>query len=335
MVDSNNPPSGGTAELIENSEADVDQELEDKVGAAIADSLDEEEQPAEQQAKPAESETAPEESNEEAEEKEPEAEAEEDPKQDEDKPPATVKLKDGSEVPLDELVNGYYRQSDYTRKTQDLAKERKAFEESRDAATQRLLQADQVSRRLAELADSLVKARQPKAPDPALLQTDPVGFLQQKEAYERAQAEISQFGQALTEHKRREEERQATQKAERVERERQLLHEKLPPAAIQAFTKDIQDIAEKAYGFTLEEIGQVEDHRYMLVLKDALEMRKIRNQKMETVRQGKNAAPPMKPAARQAPNARVNGAVKANWDRLRQENSEEAAMAVLDDSLFT
>jgi hypothetical protein len=77
MAESNNPPPGGTAELIENSEAAVEQELEDKVGAAIADSLDEEEQPAEQQAKPAEGET--EESNAEAEEKEPEKEEEAEP----------------------------------------------------------------------------------------------------------------------------------------------------------------------------------------------------------------------------------------------------------------
>lgn len=40
------------------------------------------------------------------------------------------RLKDGTEVPLDELENGYLRQSDYTRKTQELAQQRAEAEQA-------------------------------------------------------------------------------------------------------------------------------------------------------------------------------------------------------------
>lgn len=44
--------------------------------------------------------------------------------------PQTYTLKDGTEVPLDELEGGYLRQSDYTRKTQELAQQRAEAEQA-------------------------------------------------------------------------------------------------------------------------------------------------------------------------------------------------------------
>jgi hypothetical protein len=43
---------------------------------------------------------------------------------------AKVKLADGTEITIDELQKGYMRQSDYTKKTQELAQKRKETTQS-------------------------------------------------------------------------------------------------------------------------------------------------------------------------------------------------------------
>ncbi len=58
----------------------------------------------------------------------PETEAEAEPTDDGE---TIIALPDGKEVPLAELVKGYQRQADYTRKTQAVAEDRKALEQSR------------------------------------------------------------------------------------------------------------------------------------------------------------------------------------------------------------
>lgn len=49
-----------------------------------------------------------------------------------------VRLSDGTEVSVKELMDGHLRQEDYTRKTQQVAQERKSVEEARSVVEQRL-----------------------------------------------------------------------------------------------------------------------------------------------------------------------------------------------------
>ena len=55
----------------------------------------------------------------------------------------TIRLSDGTEVTLDELERGYLRQSDYTRKTQDVARQREELEQAQQLMA--ALEADPVS----------------------------------------------------------------------------------------------------------------------------------------------------------------------------------------------
>jgi plastocyanin len=330
MVDSNKPPPGGTAELIENSEAAVEQELEDKVGAALEDSLDDEEQPKEQEAKPADGETTDEESNEEAEEKESESEkdAEEEPEK-----PTTVKLKSGEEVTFDELERGYMKEADYRRKTQEVAKNNRELE----AAAQRLIQQDQAVKRELAFVEAAMKELLPKPPDPQLLGTDPVGFLQQKEAYQEAVSRLHRVRQTAQTVDGRLQETQKAQTQEERQAELQQLTEKLLTLRTDqgrtAFYQKASDVLGKAYGFTPDEIGSWTDHRFLVAADHLIKWHDLQSKKMEAVRKAKEA-PPMKPAARQSPNARSEQSRKTAWDRLRQDRSEEAAAAALPDDIF-
>lgn len=86
-----------------------------------------------------------------------EPEAEPEPEDTDDDP--TVALPDGSEVKLSEMAKGYLRQSDYTRKTQALAEERKTFDAAKKQHADTVRQVEQaLSARVAEL-EAAAKAR--------------------------------------------------------------------------------------------------------------------------------------------------------------------------------
>jgi hypothetical protein len=98
----------------------------------------------------------------------------------------TVKV-DGEdiEVGLDELVNGYSRQSSYTKKSQALSQERKEFEEQRDAVLQeRSVYADMLSK----LQNRLLSEDTIPEPDwDALFDENPIQATRQKYEWDKAQ----------------------------------------------------------------------------------------------------------------------------------------------------
>jgi hypothetical protein len=75
-----------------------------------------------------------------------------------------------------DLKAGSLRNADYTRKTQEVAEQRKQFETQSSVVKQREQQLEQNSQYIARLIQAIV----PAAPDPATMQTDPMGYLQQK-----------------------------------------------------------------------------------------------------------------------------------------------------------
>jgi hypothetical protein len=85
-------------------------------------------------------------------------------------------------VTLEELQQGYSRTSDYSRKTQQLAEQRKQFEQ----------QATQIQAERTQLAENLKAVEQflsnpVPQPDQNLINSDPSEYLRQKDAYEKHQ----------------------------------------------------------------------------------------------------------------------------------------------------
>ncbi len=224
----------------------------------------------------------PEEAGEEIEEaagdEEPEAEggeeeedgAEEEPGEDEEEeePVYTVKV-DGEEieVPLSELIAGYQKDADYRRKTAALAEERRALEAK--AAEVEQLRAELLQRleRYAQAGDD--------EPDWAKLaeELDPWDFQKRRAAWEAEQREKQR---AL-------EERQAILMAEhqrRVQEGLQKLLEQFPewrsdPQKMEADKRAMLEAA-RAYGFTDQEFYSATDWRVFVLLRDAMEGRKLR-----------------------------------------------------------
>lgn len=121
-----------------------------------------------------------------------EAQAEEAEEQSESEPTVTVKI-DGKEVevPISELKNGYQRQADYTRKTMELAEQRKAAEaQAAQARQERQAYAANLQRMQVQLEAALQEQQQTNWND--LLANDPAEYLKQRHLAEQRQAQLNQ-----------------------------------------------------------------------------------------------------------------------------------------------
>jgi hypothetical protein len=291
------------------------------------------EQPKKTEAKPAEAETPPpveaEESTDEAESESEEAEGE--PEEEPQKAGTKIKLSDGSEHTLEEIEKGFLRLQDYTRKTQELSSNRKALED----AAERFVNQDRQVKEFAEFARKVVESYAPKPPDSSLINSDPIGYLQQKEAFDRASQTWRQLAESQQSISHRLEASEGSKTNEQLAQETKALVERIPslatPEGWRSFKAEATDIGGKAYGFAPEEIEGIKDHRYVLALKDAIEYRKLQGKKMEAVRAAKNAPPPVRAAARPAPNRSTQQTQKVLTERARQSGSVEDIAALLGD----
>lgn len=216
-----------------------------------------------------------EEKPEDAEEEAPEDADAEDQDEQPAKPAPTVKVKvDGieQEVPLDEVVKGYSRTADYTRKTQALAEERKRFEaEEREPVRQeRAVYAE----RLAQLEEVVQSMMPDREPDWATLRQSltPDEFTQafadwrsQAQRIEKIRAERGRVA-AL----------QEAEEARILQGKLVAEHEKLQ-AALPEFAdaekgkvlRDDLTAYAKSMGYSDDDLAQVYDHRVLVMLNKA------------------------------------------------------------------
>ena len=247
------------------------------------------EQPEEQQSQPAEAQA------EEAYEEQYDSEDSEEADQEVEQPRYRVKV-DGqeSEVSLDELVKGYQREADYTKKTQTLAEQRKAVEAERQTVEQAKQLRDTYAQRLQIIEQALRSQTQGENLD-ELKETDPIGYAvkvaerseNEKRLYaiRAEQARIAQMQQS----------EQAQQLSQVVSQEADKLSKVLPeyadPQKGETIRKSIRSYAESV-GFSADELSKVYDSRAVLTLYKAMQYDKLMQNKGE-VNKKLNQAPKM------------------------------------------
>ena len=183
----------------------------------------------------------------------------------------TVKV-DGQEVEVtqDELINGYSRQQDYTRKTQELSQQRKTIEQQQAELAQR----DAIYSQLLPKMEAQLKGELANEPDwNALYEDDPVGYVREKQLWDEKKEKLSAVS---AEQQRLQQEalvKQQQQIAQFVEYGNQKLLEIIPEWQNQEVaTKEklaISEYAVNTLGYTPEEIQQVYDYRALLGLRNA------------------------------------------------------------------
>lgn len=174
------------------------------------------------------------------------------------------------EVTIDELQSSYSRQADYTRKTQELAQQRKAVEEQKsEVAKNEAIYKELLPKMEAALSESLGTE-----PDwETLYSNDPIGYVRERDLWNEKQQKL----QAVQAEQTRLQEEEQVKQQEQIQKymqygEKQILNHvpEWKDKTIQQEEKlAIRDHAINDLGFTAEEINQVYDYRLLLGLRNS------------------------------------------------------------------
>ena len=211
-----------------------------------------------------------------------ESEVEQEESEDEQQEPQKYRVKaagEEREVTLDELIKSYQLGTDYTKKSQAVAEERKAVEAERQRIDEAKRLRDTYAERLGMIEQMLVQPNETENLE-YLKETDPIGYAVKV-------AEMSQREKQLMQVRAEREQIMQQQEYDRQEQLKQLISaeaEKLvaalpeyaDPSKGDAIRKDIRTYGKQA-GFSDEELGSVYDHRHVLTLWKAMQYDKLRS----------------------------------------------------------
>ena len=174
------------------------------------------------------------------------------------------------EVTIDELQSSYSRQADYTRKTQELAQQRKTVEEQQsEVAKNEAIYKELLPKMEAALSESLGTE-----PDwETLYSNDPIGYVRERDLWNEKQQKL----QAVQAEQARLQEEDQVKQQEQIQKymqygEKQILNHvpEWKDKTIQQEEKlAIRDHAINDLGFTAEEINQVYDYRLLMGLRNS------------------------------------------------------------------
>ena len=305
----------------------------------------EKETPETEEAAPTEEEESTEETQDESLEEESEEEAEEEESEESDEEVeeellyAVTVNGEEQEVSLDELMKGYSRQSDYTKKTQELSQERKEIDE---AKAQYDTQVSQMQQERQHYVNQLTQILQNSSNNlqeydkidwDTLKNDDPIEYVKLREDYrdgkEKIQA-LDQQRQAAVQQQQAEMQ-QVHQEAIQVERSKMV--EAMPewgdPEKQKELASDIKSYA-LTQGFSEEELNSLVDHRSVLVLMkaakyDALEKADVKSKKLKN-----------KPKVIRSGKGKIKGENSkskrtAKMKRLRSSGHVDDAASILED----
>ena len=200
------------------------------------------------------------------------------------------------EVDVDELIKAYSRTSDYTKKTQALAEQRKAIEAEKAKIEEAASVRDTYLQRLQVIEQML--SQQPEEDLAALKDNDPVGYaIKVAEKMERekqlsavkAEREAVQAKQ-VAEHQ----ERMKAHIAQEAERLKAAIPDLADDVKGEVIRKEIREYA-KANGWTEQELSQVYDHRAVVALYRAMQYEKLQKSKPAAVKRVAEAPKTLRP----------------------------------------
>ena len=241
----------------------------------------------------------------------------------------TVKV-DGQEVEVtqEELVNGYSRQQDYTRKTQELSQQRKTIEQKQSELEQR----DAIYSQLLPKMEAQLNSALGEEPDwNALYEDDPVGYVRQQQVWNEQKQKLDAV---QAEQQRLQQESFVEQQKliqQQVEEGQTKLLEVIPEWQNQEVANkekaEIASYATEVLGYTQEEINSVYDWRALLGLRKAWLSDKI----AETVKKKPTQKAPARVARPGTANKRKSVApVKRAKQRLAKSGKVQDAAKVFE-----
>ena len=307
----------------------------------------EEEKPQEEEAQPTEEEESQpleedesfEEESEEEEAEEAEEESEETEGEEEEELYAVTVNGEEVAVSLDELLSGYSRQSDYTRKTQEIAGDRKEMETLQQQYNSEIAQIQQERQQYMDALTNVMQGSMGELEKFAnvdwdtLRETDPIEYVTTREQYREAQEKIQglQNEQARAAQTQQAQMQKAQQEMLQVEKGK--LVEALPDWGVPDKQKDIatglQSYA-KEQGFTSDELNSLIDHRSILVLLKAQKYDQLQKSDVKS-KKLKNKPKVIRAGQGRSSSANAKSKRTAQMKRLQGTGHLDDASALLED----
>ena len=218
------------------------------------------------------------------------------------------------DVDLDELIKGYSRTSDYTKKTQNLAEQRKAVESERARIDEAAKLRDTYAQRLQVIEQMLT---QPAEDLTALKDQDPIGYAVK-----------------MAENMEREKQLQAVRaERESLQAKQERLRSAIPDFGDEVkgevIRKEIKDYA-KSVGWTDQELSQVYDHRAVLTLYRAMQYEKLQKSKPAVSKRVAEAPKSLAPGVGSQRLDKDGEAVKKLTKQLKQSGRPRDAAALFE-----
>ena len=314
-------PESGSGTLTVNQAANAFESLMDTPANSKEESEGVEQEPVEAEAQEAE-----------PEEEVTEEEQEDDETEEEEQPRYKVKAAgEEKEVTLDELVKGYQLGADYTKKTTEVAEQRKANDAERAAIEEAKYARDTYTQRL-QAIEQFITAQTPQEDLSSLKENDPIGYAvkvaelsEKKDQLNAIRAEQYRIGQI-----QQSEQAQAMQ--QRVAQEAQKLTAILPefsdPTKGETVRKEIRNYG-KTLGFTDEELSNVYDSRHVVTLHKAMMYDKLQKSK-PAITKKVSEAPKMLKAGSGNTKPNNSETIKKQTQQLRESGRVRDAAALFE-----
>lgn len=236
---------------------------------------------------------------------------------------------DGEEVvvTLDELKRSYSGQKYIQKGMQEAAEAKKQAE----AMTADLQQKSAFVEQLAQRLQQGGIMQPPQAPDPQMINSDPIGYMeakanydQQVQAYQDQQKQLQYYEQQKNQMLAQQRQKFVAEQAEVLKRD---IPEFADPQKAEA-AKGRLVAAGEAYGLSKDELGQIIDARYVKILNDAAKYRELQASKKQVAEKAKKARPMVKGGSKKRTDPKAAQRAKLK-ERLKQTGSLSDAASLL------
>jgi hypothetical protein len=232
-------------------------------------------------------------------------------------------------VTLEELTKGYSFTAHNTRKSQQLAEERKTFEAERQATREARMQYEQ---NLALLEQAL-QAQMPAEPDWNRLEREnPAEFAKQWAMHQRRQEEMTALQQERAGVAGQRQQEQQAAFEEQLNHERTRLLEAIPEWKDERRASEgkaeLKRFATEELGFTEDHLANVVDHRVMLILREAMLYRQMKARGADAIRGTQAKTPVLAPGTPAPRKSRKDRDLTAARAELARTGRDSAAVEV-------
>ena len=231
------------------------------------------------------------------------------------------------EVSLDELKAGYSRDSDYRQKTHNLGIEKRELDGQRESLRQTYDTRLQELNELIATADATVRQEQGSQDIQKLWEEDPTTAA-------RLDYQMREKNRQLDDVRSKAREAQTRQYNEFLDTQRELAAQKIPeysdPNKADQFKINMRNSL-RSYGFNDQEIGQLADHRFLMVAKDAMGYKNLKDKKPIVQKKVANAPKVVKAGVAKSSTSSGREQIRNKINRLgKTGHIKDAQAAIMD-----